>query len=98
LNSKKSPAEQLHRSPNILTFPSCHLSDGDDREVSPSNNGKDNNTMGTNDDQINHSINKLKRAAVTVLSAATVKAKLLANQEEDQIRQLISFIIEKQVL
>ena len=54
--------------------------------------------MGTNDDQISHSINKLKRAAVTVLSAATVKAKLLANQEEDQIRQLISFIIEKQVL
>ncbi|KAG2703460.1 hypothetical protein I3760_06G138400 [Carya illinoinensis] len=40
---------------------------------------------------------KVKRAAVTALSAAAVKAKLLANQEEDQIRQLATFLIEKQL-
>ncbi|PKA59837.1 SWI/SNF complex subunit SWI3D [Apostasia shenzhenica] len=42
-------------------------------------------------------INNLKRAAVSVLSAAAVKAKLLADQEEDEIRQLASFVIEKQL-
>ncbi|KAK5837263.1 hypothetical protein PVK06_013073 [Gossypium arboreum] len=36
----------------------------------------------------NRSIDKLKRAAVTALSAAAVKAKLLADQEEDQIDNL----------
>ncbi|KAK6240956.1 hypothetical protein SCA6_006345 [Theobroma cacao] len=43
------------------------------------------------------SIDKLKRAAVTALSAAAVKAKLLADQEEDQIRQLTTSLIEKQL-
>lgn len=43
-------------------------------------------------------INKnLKRAAVTALSAAAVKAKLLADEEEDQILQLSTSLIEKQV-
>ncbi|KAG6761512.1 hypothetical protein POTOM_034737 [Populus tomentosa] len=42
-------------------------------------------------------IDKLKRAAVSALSAAAVKAKLLANQEEDQIRQLAASLIEKQL-
>ncbi|XVE49077.1 hypothetical protein DITRI_Ditri01bG0053100 [Diplodiscus trichospermus] len=43
------------------------------------------------------SIDKLKHAAVTALSAAAVKAKLLADQEEDQIRQLTASLIEKQL-
>ena len=43
-------------------------------------------------------IDRVKRAAVTVLSAAAVKAKLLADQEEDQIRQLTASLIEKQVI
>ncbi|RZS23794.1 hypothetical protein BHM03_00056818, partial [Ensete ventricosum] len=34
---------------------------------------------------------------VTALSAATVKAKLLAKLEEDEIRKLVSLIIEKQL-
>lgn len=42
-------------------------------------------------------IDKIKRAAVSALSAAAVKAKLLASQEEDQIRQLSMLLIEKQV-
>lgn len=40
---------------------------------------------------------KLKRAALATLSAAAVKAKLLANQEEGEIRQLAIVMIEKQV-
>lgn len=40
----------------------------------------------------------MKRAAVSTLAAAAVKAKVLANQEEDQIRQLTSLLIEKQVI
>ncbi|CAN1173138.1 SWI/SNF complex subunit SWI3D [Linum perenne] len=42
-------------------------------------------------------IDKLKRAGAAALSAAAVKAKLLANQEEDQIRQLAAVMIEKQL-
>ncbi|KAJ6402799.1 hypothetical protein OIU84_014829 [Salix udensis] len=44
-----------------------------------------------------NSIDKLKRAAISALSAAAVKAKLLANQEEDQIRELAASLIEKQL-
>ncbi|XWS67930.1 hypothetical protein CRYUN_Cryun04dG0047100 [Craigia yunnanensis] len=43
------------------------------------------------------SIDKVKRAAVTALSAAAVKAKLLADEEEDQIRQLTASLMEKQL-
>ncbi|KAK4378358.1 hypothetical protein RND71_000220 [Anisodus tanguticus] len=42
-------------------------------------------------------IHKIKCAAVTALSAAAVKAKYLADQEEDQIRQLTASLIEKQL-
>lgn len=45
-----------------------------------------------------HSFDKIKRAATSAISAAAVKAKLLANQEEDQIQQLAALLIDKQVL
>lgn len=45
-----------------------------------------------------HNIDKVKCVASTAISAAAVKAKLLADQEEDQIRQLASMLIDKQVL
>ncbi|KAL6963878.1 hypothetical protein U1Q18_034885 [Sarracenia purpurea var. burkii] len=44
-----------------------------------------------------YNIDKLKHAAVTAISAAAVKAKLLADQEEDQIRQLATLLIDKQL-
>ncbi|XP_057966654.1 SWI/SNF complex subunit SWI3D [Malania oleifera] len=44
-----------------------------------------------------HNIDRLKRAAITTLSAAAVKAKLLASREEDNIRQLTASLIEKQL-
>lgn len=47
---------------------------------------------------LDNNFEKLKRAAVSTLAAAAVKAKLLADQEEDEIRQLTSSLIEKQVI
>jgi SWI/SNF related-matrix-associated actin-dependent regulator of chromatin subfamily C len=43
------------------------------------------------------SLTRLKRAAATAISAAAVKAKLLAEQEEDQIRRLAALVVEKLV-
>ncbi|KAF5758763.1 putative transcription factor MYB/SANT family [Helianthus annuus] len=48
----------------------------------------------TKDDPVTH---KLTRAAVAAISAAAVKAKFLADQEEDQIRQLATSLVEKQL-
>lgn len=45
-----------------------------------------------------HNLDRLKRAAITALSAAAVKAKLLAKLEEDEVQRLVSLIIDKQVL
>ncbi|XP_061363567.1 SWI/SNF complex subunit SWI3D-like [Gastrolobium bilobum] len=59
-------------------------------------NGTTVKDVGTKSKQDNSS-EKLKRAAVSTLAAAAVKAKLLANLEEDQIRQLTSSLIEKQL-
>lgn len=56
---------------------------------------KENNSTGAEEDRY---IDKLKCAAVTAISAAAVKAKLLADQEEDQIQQLATSLIEKQVV
>ncbi|XP_038706940.1 SWI/SNF complex subunit SWI3D-like isoform X2 [Tripterygium wilfordii] len=42
-------------------------------------------------------IDKLKRAAASAISAAAVKAKVLADQEEEEIRQLVASMIEKQL-
>ncbi|XP_042494678.1 SWI/SNF complex subunit SWI3D [Macadamia integrifolia] len=50
-----------------------------------------------NETKDHHNVDKAKCAAITAISAAAVKAKLLAKQEEDQIRQLTTFLIEKQV-
>ncbi|XP_039064310.1 SWI/SNF complex subunit SWI3D-like, partial [Hibiscus syriacus] len=61
-----------------------------------SKEGKNKNHDST-DREDNSSVDKVKRAAVTALSAAAVKAKLLADQEEDQIRQLTASLIEKQL-
>ncbi|KAL6637740.1 hypothetical protein ACP70R_025312 [Stipagrostis hirtigluma subsp. patula] len=43
----------------------------------------------------NDSVTRLKRAAATAISAAAVKAKFLAEQEEYQIRRLTALMIEK---
>lgn len=48
--------------------------------------------------KLDNKFDKLKRAAVSSLAAAAVKAKLLANQEEDQIRHLATLLMEKQVI
>ncbi|KAL3621230.1 hypothetical protein CASFOL_036142 [Castilleja foliolosa] len=65
-----------------------------DKEATESGNVKKEPIVAKNDLDVN---DKLKRAAVTALSAAAVKAKLLADQEEDQILQLSTLLIEKQL-
>ncbi|CAI9104501.1 OLC1v1003183C1 [Oldenlandia corymbosa var. corymbosa] len=42
-------------------------------------------------------LGRLKTAAISALSAAAVKAKLLADREEEQIHQLVAHLIEKQL-
>ncbi|KAK4258661.1 hypothetical protein QN277_005085 [Acacia crassicarpa] len=59
-------------------------------------NGREMEDNITNNKQ-NDKFEKLKRAAVSTLAASAVKAKLLANQEEDQIQQLAASLIEKQL-
>ncbi|URD74538.1 Zinc finger, ZZ type [Musa troglodytarum] len=65
-----------------------------DRKESCNNDEKIFNPTAVDDDC---TTDRLKRAAVTALSAAAVKAKLLAKLEEDEIRKLVSLIIEKQL-
>ncbi|MED6127122.1 hypothetical protein PIB30_085108 [Stylosanthes scabra] len=65
--------------------------------------GKDQTENGTKveDDSTekkdDNNFEKEKRAAVTTLAAAAVKAKVLANEEEDQIQELATSLIEKQL-
>ena len=74
-----------------LYFLICYLFTGEEQIE---DGKKVENTETKKDDS---KFDRVKRAAVTAISAAAVKAKLLANQEEDQIRQLAAFLIEKQV-
>ncbi|KAI3946144.1 hypothetical protein MKX01_024900 [Papaver californicum] len=66
----------------------------DDKKVIGIKEDKDGGLSQNKDD---HKIQRIKRAAITALSAAAVKAKLLAKQEEDEIQQLATFLIEKQL-
>ncbi|GFS46191.1 DNA-binding family protein [Actinidia rufa] len=81
LPSEKKEPEQLSTSNSIAG--------------SEINTGKEETKDGNNQTEDHHNIDNMKRAAVTALSAAAVKAKLLANQEEDQIRQLATLLIQK---
>ncbi|KAA8545960.1 hypothetical protein F0562_020589 [Nyssa sinensis] len=69
-----------------------HGENTDEEEAKESKNEIENPSETKND----HNIDRIKRAAVTAISAAAVKAKLLANQEEEQIQQLATLLIEKQ--
>ncbi|RWV93391.1 hypothetical protein GW17_00044150 [Ensete ventricosum] len=69
--------------------------DEGERKESHSDDEKNSVPIGVDDD---HNIDRLKRAAATALSAAAVKAKLLAKLEENEILKLVSLVIEKQVL
>ncbi|CAL9128652.1 unnamed protein product [Musa textilis] len=68
--------------------------DEGERKESHSDDEKNSDPTGVDDD---HNIDRLKRAAVTALSAAAVKAKLLAKLEENEILKLVSLVIEKQL-
>ena len=72
---------------------SLYLAEPSSAENMPADVEKGSNVTAKNDD----SITRLKRAAATAISAAAVKAKLLAEQEEDQIRRLAALVVEKLV-
>ncbi|KZV46507.1 hypothetical protein F511_10612 [Dorcoceras hygrometricum] len=88
-NSEKQDTEPFFMSNSVTEI---EQSTGD--KEAKEHVGKKNNTLVTKTDL---DINKLKRAAVTALSAAAVKAKLLAEEEESQIRQLAILLAEKQL-
>ncbi|GAB2267300.1 hypothetical protein Dimus_002285 [Dionaea muscipula] len=56
-----------------------------------------NHAEGKQEDRDDHNIDKLRRAAIATIAAAVVKAKLLAENEEDDIKQLASVVIDKQL-
>ncbi|XP_026394240.1 SWI/SNF complex subunit SWI3D-like isoform X2 [Papaver somniferum] len=78
-----------------LTVENGENTGNDDKKVIGIKEEKD---IGLNKNKDDHNIQRIKRAAITALSAAAVKAKLLAKQEEDEIQQLATFLIDKQKL
>ncbi|KAL3843467.1 hypothetical protein ACJIZ3_000870 [Penstemon smallii] len=87
-NSGKTGAELLIMSDSMKE----NVTNTDDTKAEACGTENKETLVTENDD-----FNKLKRAAVTTLSAAALKAKLLADQEEDEIRQLATMLIEKQL-
>lgn len=73
-----------------------NVASGNDNGATITKEGMNGCSTDSKDEQ-NGMFDKLKRAALTTLSAAAVKAKLLADQQEDQILELVSLLIEKQV-
>ncbi|KAL9238196.1 hypothetical protein vseg_012657 [Gypsophila vaccaria] len=77
----------------VLTDPVVGVgSETDEMKVDKSGDQKSGAATAVDDD-----VAKLKRAALATLSAAAVKAKLLADHEEDEIKQLAAVLIEKQL-
>ncbi|KAL8156303.1 hypothetical protein AgCh_001413 [Apium graveolens] len=72
------------------------VQNADNKDVREAEDSKNENkdSADTKDDLC---IEKIKHAAVTAVSSAAVKAKLLADQEEDQIRLLATLLVEKQL-
>ncbi|KAK1402640.1 SWI/SNF complex subunit SWI3D [Heracleum sosnowskyi] len=72
------------------------VQNGDSKDVREAGDSKNENkdSADTKDDLC---IEKVKHAAVTAVSSAAVKAKILADQEEDQIRLLATLLVEKQL-
>ncbi|KAI3895610.1 hypothetical protein MKW98_025401 [Papaver atlanticum] len=77
-----------------LTVENGENTGNDDKKVIGIKEEKD---VGLNKNKDDHNIQRIKRAAITALSASAVKAKLLAKQEEDEIQQLATFLIDKQL-
>ncbi|KAL8160611.1 hypothetical protein V2J09_002148, partial [Rumex salicifolius] len=85
------PVKKQESDPRVSTVEG-EAKTGDDK----TNDGKPEFQKAT-ETKDDHNVDKLKRAAVTTLAAAAVKAKLLANQEEDEIKHIAALMIEKQL-
>ncbi|XP_059647692.1 SWI/SNF complex subunit SWI3D [Cornus florida] len=101
LESKNANADPS-KSENANEDPSDRKNANEDPSDNKNANEDPSDSKNANEDpsetKNDHGIDKIKRAAVSAISAAAVKAKILANQEEDQIRQLATLLIEKQLL
>lgn len=91
--SDSLPSDKTEPQPTASNSMVENGSNPDEEEAKDCKNEKKGELESKNDlDMYN-----IKRAAVTAISAAAVKAKLLADQEEDQIRLLATSLIEKQL-
>ncbi|KAL1801850.1 hypothetical protein ACET3Z_030497 [Daucus carota] len=89
----QSPTEQKDQG-NLVTSDSIIENGAKDvREAADSKN-ENKDSADAKDDLCTK---KVRQAAITAVSAAAVKAKLLADQEEDQIRLLATLLVEKQL-
>ncbi|KAH9624672.1 hypothetical protein KSS87_001682 [Heliosperma pusillum] len=95
--SNSAVSDKMEQQASVLVDPVAGVGSqtgGDGMEVDKSGDLKPLKKARVVDDD---DVAKLKRAAVATLSAAAVKAKLLADQEEDEIKQLATLLIEKQL-
>ncbi|XP_047320012.1 SWI/SNF complex subunit SWI3D [Impatiens glandulifera] len=90
LHAEQKDPEQTAAASTISESPT----NADDEERKDEKNEGQESSETTKD---NTGIEKLKLAATTAISAAAVKARLLAYREEDEIQQLTSQLIEKQL-
>ncbi|KAJ4762636.1 SWI/SNF complex subunit SWI3D [Rhynchospora pubera] len=91
---------EVEHEPKQMNGPTSNLEESGPSERKEATAGSDEKPSKTNAGNGNSKDSKevirLKRAAATAVAAAAVKAKFLAKQEEDQIRQLVTVILEKQ--
>ncbi|KAL0872603.1 hypothetical protein Bca101_022308 [Brassica carinata] len=103
----KTAGEEVEQAKeDVHSMPDTSVAKQPTGSASPPENGTDGenpNKEGSKEKDVcegtkdKHNTDKLKRAAISALSAAAVKAKHLAKLEEDQIRQLSGSLIEKQL-
>lgn len=97
LKDKKIPASlSEQKDQGHLGTSDSIVQNGDSKDVREAEDSKNENkdSADTKDDLC---IEKVKHAALTAVSSAAVKAKILADQEEDQIRLLATLLVEKQL-
>ncbi|KAF8112289.1 hypothetical protein N665_0065s0066 [Sinapis alba] len=102
----KTAGEEVEQAKDVHSMPDTSFAEQAIGSASLPENGTDGenpNKEGSKEKNVcegtkdKHNSDKLKRAAISAISAAAVKAKHLAKLEEDQIRQLSGSLIEKQL-
>ncbi|KAG9440961.1 hypothetical protein H6P81_021126 [Aristolochia fimbriata] len=97
ITSNSVPVEEKEPLQTVCSTPTVGTAEKTAENDTKPVNETDDKSAGRREKKEDHDMERMKRSAITVLSAAAVKAKLLANEEEDQIRELVSLLIEKQL-